>query len=64
MTTKSLKIEGMSCHHCVIAPRKCFEMLDGEAYAHIEVGKANVSIDETKADSGKLLETVSRTGSR
>jgi copper chaperone len=62
MNTKSLKIEGMSCHHCVMALRKSFEMLDGVAYADIEVGKANVSFDETKVDNGKLLEAVARAG--
>lgn len=62
MTTKSLKIEGMSCHHCVMALRKSFEMLDGVANAEVEVGMADVSFDETKVDDGKLLEAVVRAG--
>jgi copper chaperone len=62
MNTKSLNIEGMSCHHCVMALRKSFEMIDGVDDAEVEVGKANVSFDETKVDDGKLFEAVVRAG--
>ena len=62
MNTKSLKIEGMSCHHCVMALRKSFEMVDGVDNANVEVGKVDVTFDEGKVDEGKLVDAVTRAG--
>ena len=62
MTTKSIKIEGMSCHHCVMALRKSFRMIDGVEDAEVEVGKATVIYDEASVDDTKLNEAVTRAG--
>ncbi len=44
----ALKIEGMSCQHCVMHVRKAVEALPGIAKAEVQVGSAEVTFDETK----------------
>lgn len=62
MKNKTLKIEGMSCHHCVMALRKSFQMVDGVEEADVEVGKVNLSFDEARVTDKDLEEAVARAG--
>ena len=62
MKSKSLKIEGMNCHHCVMALRKSFEMVDGIDNANVEAGRADVAFDEAKVDENMLIDAVTRAG--
>lgn len=62
MNRKSLKIEGMTCHHCVMALRKSFQMVEGVTGAEVEVGKADVTFDEARVNDSKLAEAVARAG--
>lgn len=46
MAEKTIRIDGMNCHHCAMALSKSFKMIDGVTDAEVEVGKAIVSFDE------------------
>ena len=62
MAEKDIKIEGMSCHHCVMALRKSFTMVPGVTDADVEVGRARVTYDEAKVTDEALAEAVTRAG--
>lgn len=62
MRQKTLKIEGMSCHHCVMAMRKSFQMVDGMQNAEVEVGQATLEFDESKVTDKDISKAVARAG--
>ncbi len=56
-----LKIEGMSCQHCVMRIKKALEGVRGVKSAEVEIGRAKVNCDCKKED---LLEAVTKAGYR
>jgi len=60
----TLKIEGMTCHHCVMSVRKAVEGVDGVKSAEVEVGRAKIDYDETKTDRDAIVEAIQRIGYR
>ena len=62
MANKIVKIEGMSCHHCVMALRKSFRMVDGISDADVEIGVATLNLDESKVSDNEINEAVTRAG--
>ena len=61
MTEKKLNIEGMSCHHCVMAVEAEFKELGIESY-DVEIGSADVKYDETKISENDLVRAVDEAG--
>jgi copper chaperone len=59
MTT--IKIQGMSCQHCVNSTRKALEAVPGIANIHIDLAKGEASFDGT-ADLQAIKEAIARTG--
>lgn len=51
----TLKIEGMSCHHCVHAVDNALRDVEGITVEHVEIGSATVSY---KSDSAELRTAV------
>lgn len=64
MKTETLTIEGMSCDHCVRAVRGAIEGLPGAVATRVEVGRAEVSYDETKTSRDVLLQAIEEEGYR
>lgn len=62
MTRTSLRIDGMSCGHCVASVRKALERLDGVTVQHVAIGSATVEYDPTLASPVKIAEAVSDAG--
>ena len=62
MAEVTVRIEGMSCQHCVMAVRKAVESVAGVLSARVEIGKAVVSFDETKARGSDIEEAVKNAG--
>lgn len=62
MTRTSLKIEGMSCGHCVASVKKALERLDGVTVRNVAVGSATVDYDPDVASPAKIAEAVSDAG--
>ncbi|WP_158638267.1 hypothetical protein [Panacibacter ginsenosidivorans] len=53
MQTHSLKISGMGSQHCVMVVKNIIAKQDGATLDEIEIGKADVTIDETKTSKKK-----------
>lgn len=62
MTTHELRIEGMSCGHCVGAVKKALETLDGVSKVEVEVGKARVEADPARAGRARLERAIADAG--
>ncbi len=62
MAKIDLKIDGMSCQHCVMAVKKALDELDGVTSAEVEVGSAVVSYDESKTDKAAVESAVVNAG--
>lgn len=61
MTTASIRIEGMSCKHCVMAVKKALAEL-GVAQADVEIGTASVKYDEKKITLSDMEEAIKKAG--
>ena len=61
---KTLKVEGMSCNHCVMHVKKALEELDGvkEAKVSLEKGAAEVDYDESRVDVAAMKAAVDDAG--
>ena len=64
MKTVELKIEGMSCGHCVMAVRRELGKLTGVEIDDVQIGLARVSLDEKEVPFGQLNQAVERAGYR
>ncbi|MDA8088247.1 MAG: cation transporter [Nitrospiraceae bacterium] len=64
MTEATIKIEGMSCQHCVMAVRKAVEAVSGVAGSQVEIGKAVVRYDEGKTGRTEIEQAIKNAGYR
>jgi copper chaperone len=64
MTTTMLKIQGMTCNHCVMRVAKALKAVPGVQDAQVDLTKAEVvvSYDEALVDIDKLSLAVSDAG--
>jgi copper chaperone len=64
MTGLTIKIEGMSCMHCVGRVEKALTELEGVEKADIslEENKATIEYDESKIDPDKFKQAVEESG--
>ena len=62
MKTQTLKIEGMSCHHCVMAVKMELGKLQDVKVEDVQVGSAKVSYDENKVSLEKLASAIEEAG--
>jgi copper chaperone len=62
MTTKEIKIEGMSCGHCEMAVRKELSRLDNVKVKKVQIGEALVEYDETKVKEESLYNAIVEAG--
>ena len=61
MTTKEFQIEGMNCGHCVMGVTKAlkgFNPID----LKVEIGKAEITFDESKIDENDLVSAIEEEG--
>lgn len=62
MQKTSLKIEGMSCQHCVMRVKKAVDELAGVSHAEVGVGTAEITYDESKIKQHDLEQAVEKAG--
>jgi copper chaperone len=62
MTTKEIRIDGMSCGHCEMAVRKELSRLDDVKVKKVKIGEAVVEYDETKVNEQKLFDAIIEAG--
>lgn len=58
---KTIKIEGMSCNHCVMSVKKYLSKLDLNAFK-VEIGSADVEFDENKVKENEIVEAIEKAG--
>ena len=57
-----MKIDGMSCQHCVAAVKKAVDAIDGVSSSNVEVGSATVGCDESKTNSDAISGAIQSAG--
>ena len=62
MTEIDLKIEGMSCQHCVMRVRKAMDGLAGITRADVSIGTARIQYDESKIAEEGIEGAVEKAG--
>ena len=62
MNSLSLKINGMSCGHCVAAVTKALQTLDGVAVDNVSIGQAQVRFDPDRTSADAIARAVERQG--
>ena len=64
ITQETIKVEGMSCGHCVMRVKKAIEGLEGvkKVDVSLENKQAVVEFDEGKTDVEKIKAVVKETG--
>ncbi len=61
MTTQEIKIDGMSCNHCVMAVKKELSKVGLENF-DVQIGSANVKFDESKVKSETIEKAIEEAG--
>ncbi|HHO76628.1 MAG TPA: copper chaperone [Deltaproteobacteria bacterium] len=64
MKTRTLRIQGMSCSHCVMALKKELEKVRGLTLNSVEIGKADISFSGEETDEAALRKAVEEAGFR
>jgi copper chaperone len=62
MAETILKIEGMSCQHCVMSVKKVVDGIDGVTSSDVSVGSAKVEYDESKIKRDLIAQAVQSAG--
>lgn len=62
MTELTLKIEGMSCQHCVMSVKKAIDGVSGVSSSDVEVGSAKVTYDENSATKEAIAAAIRSAG--
>jgi copper chaperone len=58
---KEFKIEGMSCHHCVMAVQKGLSKLNLKKY-EVNIGSAKVEFDENQIKDEMIIKAIEDAG--
>jgi copper chaperone len=64
MTTTTIKVQGMTCNHCVMRVAKALKAVPGVQDAKVDLQKAEavVSYDDAKVSADKLSTAVVEAG--
>ncbi len=62
MSEVTLKIEGMTCGHCVMRVKKAVEQLPGVSQTDVAIGTARISYDESRIKEQDLEQAVEKAG--
>ena len=58
MKSLTLKIDGMSCGHCVMSVQKALRALDGVQVDQVLVGSAQLQFDPARRKVDEILEAI------
>lgn len=62
MKDLELKVEGMSCGHCVMAVKKELIKLDKVKINDVQIGKVSVSYNEFETDADVIKNAIEKAG--
>lgn len=57
-----IKIEGMSCQHCVMQVNKALKTLNGIGKSEVDIGTATVHYDETQVKKEDIVAAIEAAG--
>jgi copper chaperone len=58
----TLRVDGMSCGHCVSSVRQALSTVDGVRVDDVRIGTATVSFDPAQVSVGTLIDAVADAG--
>ena len=58
----TLKIDGMSCGHCVAHVEKALSKLDGVGVRRVEIGSAEIDYDPARTSFARIREAIDDAG--
>ncbi|MBP9583134.1 MAG: heavy-metal-associated domain-containing protein [Ignavibacterium sp.] len=58
---QTIKIEGMTCQHCVMAVKKELQKLDPQNL-DVKIGEATIEYDQTKINEGSIKASIEEAG--
>ncbi len=58
----TLKIDGMSCGHCVARVEKALSKLEGVHVGRVEVGSARIDYDPARTSFARIREAIEDAG--
>jgi copper chaperone len=58
----TLRVDGMSCGHCVSSVREALSTVDGVRVDDVRIGQATVSFDPAQVSVGTLIDAVADAG--
>lgn len=61
MKIELFKIQGMSCHHCIMAIQNELSKLNVEK-THVTIGQVNVEYDETRIKREEIVSAIEEAG--
>ncbi|HPI74744.1 MAG TPA: cation transporter [bacterium] len=61
MKTALFRVDGMSCHHCVLAIERELQRLPVES-VQVEIGRAEIRYDEKKISESQLRDAICNAG--
>lgn len=59
-----LKVDGMTCGHCIAAVDKAVHSLDGVKDAHVEIGSVELTYDPARLDAQRIIHVIEEEGYR
>ena len=62
MAETVIKIEGMSCRHCVMRVKKALDGIAGITEANVTVGSADIKYDESKVKIEDVCSAIEKAG--
>ncbi|MBW7888517.1 MAG: heavy-metal-associated domain-containing protein [Bacteroidetes bacterium] len=62
MKTQLVKIDGMTCGHCAMAVKKELSKIPGVNVKSVEIGKADIEVDELKVSASVIENAVKEAG--
>jgi len=62
MEKHSLTIKGMGSQHCVMVVKNIIAKQEGATIDQIEIGKADISIDEAKTSKATVVAAIEKMG--
>ncbi len=62
MKTMQIAIAGMTCGHCAMAVKKELSKVPFLSVENVEIGKARVTVDESKVSSEAIQSAVKEAG--
>jgi copper chaperone len=62
MAEINMKIDGMSCQHCVMSVKKAVDAVEGINSSEVSVGSAKILYDDIKTDRDAFVKAVQDAG--